>query len=66
MLDLRLPLGLLFLALGAIMVIFGLTSSSELYVRSLGININVEWGIVELVFGALMTIFGARGSHRAS
>jgi hypothetical protein len=65
-LDLRLPLGLLFLALGLIMVVFGLLSDPALYARSLGININVEWGTVLVIFGALMTVFGARGSHRAS
>jgi hypothetical protein len=33
---------------------YGLVTSSELYKCSLGININLIWGIVLLVFGGAM------------
>ena len=52
--DIRLPLGLLFLLLGAILTIYGLAGDSSLYRQSLGINVNLYWGIVLVAFGALM------------
>ena len=57
-LDLRIPIGLFFVAVGLIMTIFGLTSNPALYDKSLGINVNLAWGIVELIFGSLMIAFG--------
>jgi hypothetical protein len=54
-LDIRLPMGLLFLLLGLILVVFGLTSDPEIYVRhSLGQNVNILWGSLFAVFGAVM------------
>jgi hypothetical protein len=53
-LDLRLPIGLLFTIYGGIFVVFGLTSDKAIYERSLGINVNLWWGLVLLVFGAGM------------
>jgi hypothetical protein len=58
--DLRLPLGLLFGLLGLIMVVFGLTSNPAIYEKSLGINVNLYWGLVELVFGGIMALLGSR------
>jgi len=59
-LDLRVPIGLFFVVVGLIMAIFGLTGDPAIYQKSLGINVNLDWGIVELVFGALMLTFGFR------
>lgn len=53
-LDLRLPIGLLFAIYGVIFVAFGLTSDTAIYERSLGINVNLWWGLVLLAFGATM------------
>jgi hypothetical protein len=55
-LDIRLPIGMMFSLIGAVMVIYGLITGSnkELYHRSLDININLWWGLVLLVFGVLM------------
>ncbi len=53
-LDLRLPIGLLFALLGAVLGVYGLVSDASLYRASLGINVNLWWGIVLLVFGLLM------------
>ncbi len=61
-LDLRVPIGLFFVAVGLVMTIFGLTSNPAIYDKSLGINVNLDWGIVELIFGSLMIVFGRR--HR--
>jgi hypothetical protein len=63
-LDVRLPIGLMFALLGAILVVFGLASDKTIYARSLGINVNLWWGLVLLVFGALMLAFALRGGRR--
>ncbi|HEX7760959.1 MAG TPA: hypothetical protein VF459_15745 [Caulobacteraceae bacterium] len=53
--DIRLPIGLLFLAIGAILVVFGLTSGPSIYeAHSLGVNINLFWGGALGIFGLLM------------
>jgi hypothetical protein len=62
-LDLRIPIGLFFVAVGLIMVVFGLTSDPAIYAKSLGINVNLYWGIAELIFGSLMIAFG-RSHHQ--
>lgn len=62
-LDIRIPIGLLFAILGALLTVFGLTSDPAIYQRSLGININLWWGLVMLVFGALMIALGWRGNR---
>ena len=59
-LDLRVPIGLFFVFVGLIMTIFGLTSDPAIYQKSLGINVNLDWGLVELIFGSLMFVFGRR------
>lgn len=61
-LDIRLPIGMLFSTLGALLAIFGLFSDRAIYERSLGININLWWGLALLAFGILMLFFGRRGS----
>ncbi|HEY6307875.1 MAG TPA: hypothetical protein VI488_15595 [Candidatus Angelobacter sp.] len=62
-LDIRLPLGLLFLIFGLLLSGFGLISDNALYQRSLYVNINLWWGLVMLVFGLVMVGL-ARRSHR--
>jgi hypothetical protein len=60
-LDIRLPIGLLFASLGALLAVFGLVTGftdGALYDRSLGININLWWGLALFVFGALMIWLG--------
>lgn len=56
-LDIRLPIGILFSLLGAILLVYGFLSEPALYQRSLGINVNLCWGGVMLIFGALMMAF---------
>ena len=53
-LDLRLPIGLMFSIIGALLVVFGLASDPVIYERSLGVNVNLWWGLVLLVFGLVM------------
>ena len=45
-LDIRLPLGLLFVVTGGMMTVYGLfTHGSAIYQKSMGIDINLVWGI---------------------
>ena len=53
-LDLRLPIGLMFTLIGALLSIFGFLSNRAIYARSLGINVNLWWGLVLLAFGLVM------------
>lgn len=53
-LDLRLPIGLMFAIFGAMLVVYGLISDPAIYARSLGINVNLWWGVVLLAFGVGM------------
>jgi hypothetical protein len=61
-LDIRLPLGLVFMIIGGIMAIFGLATygDTELYARSLNVNLNLVWGGLMFAFGTVMFFFGRR------
>lgn len=60
--DLRLPIGLIFTLYGIILTGYGVfTKSSEIYQKSLGINVNIIWGVVLLVFGLAMWFLAKRG-----
>ena len=65
-LDIRLPIGLLFALLGALLGAFGLATNGNraLYQLSLGININLWWGAAMLGFGLIMIALG-RSRRRA-
>ena len=65
-LDIRLPIGIMFGMFGVLLAGFGLFSNPEIYERSLGTNINLEWGVVLIIFGAIMLTFGLRGSRKAA
>ena len=53
--DVRLPIGLLFLAIGVLVAGYGLTADpATLSVHSAGLNIDLVWGSVMACFGALM------------
>jgi len=58
--DIRLPIGGLFTIMGIMLTLFGLVSDKSLYQRSLGINVNFEWGLVTLAFGIFMILLGRR------
>ncbi len=60
--DLRLPIGILFSVFGVILTGYGfITRGSEIYQKSLGKNINLEWGVVLLVFGLFMLLLTKLG-----
>ena len=63
-LDLRWPIGLMFSLIGAMLTITGFVtgSGSDLYKRSLGININLWWGLLLLAFGVFMLVMARKGA----
>ena len=60
-LDIRLPIGSMFTFVGLLLGIYGAVrpQSSE----SVGININLSWGVVLFVFGIIMILLGRRGTR---
>jgi hypothetical protein len=62
-LDIRLPIGGLFTLLGLLLAGYGWSSNPELYEHSLGINVNLRWGLVMLAFGIIMMLLGRRGAR---
>ncbi len=60
-LDIRLPIGGLFTALGLLLILYGVIGDSSVYHRSLGINVNLYWGLVMLAFGLIMAGLAQRG-----
>ena len=59
-LDIRWPIGLMFSLIGLLLTGYGMIKAADSV--SLGININLIWGIVLLVFGAAMLAGAIRGS----
>jgi hypothetical protein len=66
-LDIRLPIGGLFTLLGLLVGGYGLATAADAggYERSLGVNINLWWGLVMLIFGALLLTFASRARRQA-
>src|SRR4051812_33321470 len=62
-LDIRVPIGLMFGAIGVMLAVYGMFfSDPAIYERSLGININIWWGLILFAFGAGMYFFGQRAN----
>ncbi|MFT3868174.1 MAG: hypothetical protein QM715_06705 [Nibricoccus sp.] len=60
-LDVRLPMGLLFAIIGAILIVHGFAADPAIFnTHSLGININVRWGIIIFAFGAIMLLLSRK------
>ena len=60
MLDIRVPVGVMFGAMGALLAGYGLLGDQSIYARSLGININLVWGGVLIVFAVCLLLLSAR------
>jgi membrane-bound ClpP family serine protease len=69
-LDVRLPIGGLFLVLGSVLTVYGAVTADEPahYARSFAFNINLWWGLVMLAFGSGLllsaTFFRGKSSVR--
>ena len=57
-LDIKVPIGLMFTVMGLLLAVFGLATSgdTELYARSLGINVNLWTGLAMLALGVFMLV----------
>jgi protein-S-isoprenylcysteine O-methyltransferase Ste14 len=64
--DLRLPIGGLFVVLGVILGVFGVMTNGDtaMYQRSGGININLIWGVVMLGVGLVFLALAQRAARR--
>jgi hypothetical protein len=62
MVDIRIPIGLMFSIFGVLISVFGFftMSNTGMYHKSLGINVNIIMGLLMLVFGLIMLYFARR------
>ena len=65
-LDVRWPIGGMFSVFGAILTVYGIVSNRAMYEKSLGINVNLWWGLVLLAFGLVMLALAVRASRRST
>ena len=63
-LDIRWPIGLMFSTIGLLLVGYGLAANPTSYQCSLGINIDLGWGVLLLVFGGVMLALAKRGAAK--
>ena len=63
-LDIRWPMGLLLLLLGLILMVYGVLSDPAIYVRSLGMNVNLWWGAMMALVGGVMVALARRAKSR--
>jgi hypothetical protein len=54
MMDIRVPVAVMFGTMGALLTGYGVFGDQSIYGRSLGININLVWGLVILTFAVTM------------
>jgi uncharacterized membrane protein YidH (DUF202 family) len=65
MLDIKIPIGLMFSVFGVILLVYGFVTrnDTELYQRSLSYNVNLWMGGLMLVFGIVMLLLVKRKKH---
>ena len=65
--DIRVPIGFMFFIIGILLTAYGAATGgdTELYAKSLGIDINLWWGFVLLLFGGSFLFLGWRSSKQA-
>ncbi|HEV8176727.1 MAG TPA: hypothetical protein VGP44_03460, partial [Gemmatimonadales bacterium] len=67
-LDVRIPIGGLFTALGLLLSLYGLATAGDTthYARSVAVNINLWWGLVMLAFGVSLLLITWLGGRQSS
>jgi LPXTG-motif cell wall-anchored protein len=62
MLDIKIPIGLMFFVFGVILTIYGFATrhDPELYQKSFSHNVNLWMGVLMLVFGGIMLLLVKR------
>ncbi|MBZ5544500.1 MAG: hypothetical protein LAO07_12605 [Acidobacteriia bacterium] len=63
-LDIRLPIGIIFVVYGLILIVFGLLTDPAIFARSLSVNIDLWWGAAMLIFGLFMGGLALRASRQ--
>ena len=61
-LDIRIPIGLMFTIFGVLLAGYGaVTNGNAMYQQhSLGLNMNLYWGLAMLAFGVFMLVLGRK------
>ena len=49
--DLRIPIAIIFILLGAILAVYGLVAPQDAVPVDLGIRVNLMWGVLMCLFG---------------
>ncbi|MGD0388201.1 MAG: hypothetical protein ABSC42_04520 [Tepidisphaeraceae bacterium] len=64
--DIRVPIGLMFLIVGAIITAYGaVTNGNDMYAaHSLGINVNLWWGLCLVLFSVVMLALAWNASNK--
>lgn len=62
--DLRLPLGMMFTLFGAMLSIYGLMADSAAFKKSLGVNVDLGWGVFMLLFGIFMLTLALKARNK--
>jgi hypothetical protein len=65
-LDVRLPAGLMFLTMGVMLAAYGVAGDQSIYTRSLGININLIWGLVLIAAAVCLLALSFRNRTRTN
>jgi hypothetical protein len=60
-LDIRWPIGYMFVIIGAVLAAYGLLSDATIYEQSLGMNVNLIWGAILAAFGIVMLLLAHFG-----
>jgi hypothetical protein len=63
-LDIRWPIGIIFTIYGILLIIDGMVADPAIFVSSVGLNIDLWWGLAMLVFGMIMGILAFRAARR--
>jgi hypothetical protein len=65
-LDIRFPIGIIFSIYGVILAVYGLVADPAIFQeKSLGVNIDLWWGLAMLVFGLFMGALAFRASRHS-
>lgn len=59
-LDVRIPLGWLFLILGILLAAYGAVAGTDRNARPLDGNLDLRWGIIFALFGAVVLVLAHR------
>jgi len=63
-LDIRWPIGIIFTIYGVLLMIYSMVADPAIFVSSVGVNIDLWWGLAMLVFGIIMGFLAFRASRR--